>query len=172
MIIGIGGVSRAGKTSLAFRLRDCLSGLGYRCFILHQDDYVTPKAGIPRIRHKTDWEDPSSLDFARFKNLIHIAANNNDIVIVEGILIFHDVSLVEKMKKHVMVEISWETFYKRKQTDFRWETEVAPDWYLKHIWDQHHKNGLLNFPSSGMGLNGSAETDMDQLLDYISEKNK
>lgn len=166
MIIGIGGVSRAGKTSLSFRLRDRLKQMSYECFVLHQDDYVTPKESIPRVRDKIDWEDPSSLDFARFKNLIAAAAEKNDVVIAEGILVFYESELAHQMHKHIMLEITWEQFYERKQTDFRWNTEVEPDWYLSHIWDQHHRNGYINFPDSGLILDGSKPVIMDELTTY------
>ena len=47
MIIGIGGVSRAGKSTLAEKLKVHLEKAGKSVDIFCQDEYVKPKISIP-----------------------------------------------------------------------------------------------------------------------------
>ena len=48
MIIGIGGVSRSGKTSLAILIKNILEKKGESVIILSQDNYVFPDSKIPK----------------------------------------------------------------------------------------------------------------------------
>jgi len=56
MVIGIGGVSNAGKTTLATRLAKQLEP--HRVKVLCQDDFAKTLAEIPLIRGHMDWETP------------------------------------------------------------------------------------------------------------------
>ena len=64
MIIGIGEVSNAGKTTLATRLKEKLSPL--RISVLCQDNFARPTFEIPLINDHVDWEVPESIDLARY----------------------------------------------------------------------------------------------------------
>ena len=68
MVIGIGGVSRAGKTALAKRLAKHFRKEGLSTDILHQDEFVYPDEEIPKVRDKVDWEHPGSIDFERLES--------------------------------------------------------------------------------------------------------
>ena len=62
-IIGIGGCSRSGKSTLARRIKERFSDLCV--LILDMDDFVLPKDQIPKIKDRTDWELPASVDFKK-----------------------------------------------------------------------------------------------------------
>ena len=86
MTIGIGGISRSGKSTLAaliFQLftvdegnPDFFGKGGQTANILAQDDYVFPNEQIPIIRNgneiEIDWEIPESIDFQRYKKAVNI----------------------------------------------------------------------------------------------------
>jgi len=70
MIIGIGGVSRAGKSTLSELLQKRFEQIGKSTAIIEQDKYINKVEDIPKIRDKTDWESPLSINFAKFKKAI------------------------------------------------------------------------------------------------------
>jgi uridine kinase len=142
MIIGIGGVSRAGKTSYAERLKKIFTKK--RVIILSQDDFVFPENQIPKIKDRTDWECPESIDFDKFYETITISSRGHDIVIVEGLLIFYQSRITDLFDITYFLEIDKDTFMKRKSDDTRWGKE--PDWYLEHIWNSYLKFGRVGIP--------------------------
>jgi nicotinamide/nicotinate riboside kinase len=134
MIIGIGGISTAGKSKLANRLKEYFSDK--KVSVLCQDNYAMPTAQIPMINGHTNWEIPESLDFDKFYNLILEEKKSNDIVIAEGLFVFYEKRLLELFDKKIFMTISKETFLERKSIDLRWGKE--PEWYMEHIWKSHH----------------------------------
>lgn len=138
-IIGIGGVSRAGKTSLAQRISEWFVDDSVK--IIHQDDFIVPKSEMPLVKGQIDWERPESLDFTSFRNEILKQQNNYDYVIAEGLLVYGNPEVYEIFDKKIFIEISKETFLNRKTLDNRWENE--PDWYIEHIWHSHFEYGRI-----------------------------
>ncbi len=144
MIIGIGGVSRSGKTTLAKRLARHFREQGLSVVILHQDEFVFPEEQIPKARGKVDWEHPGSIDFERFRQAIRSSANTHDVVIAEGLMAFYDEHANALYDKCFFVKISKATFLERKSQDLRWGKE--PDWYIAHIWDSFQLYGQPRQP--------------------------
>lgn len=164
-IIGIGGVSRAGKTSLAERIPSFLQGR--RCIVFHQDDFVSPEEKIPLIRDRIDWESPQSLDLEKFKISIIQATLSHDWVIAEGLMAFYSKDLVQLYDKKMFVSISYETFLARRKKETRWGEE--PDWYIQHVWDSYQKMGILNNSDENvLSLNGEKPFDDQDIRDYLS----
>lgn len=139
IIIGIGGVSRAGKTSLAKSIYEWFNDDKIK--IIRQDEYVIPKTSMPLINGQLDWERPESMDFIAFRNAILSAKNHYNYVITEGLMIYYDPQVYALFDKKIYIEISKETFLSRKALDFRWEKE--PDWYIEHIWNSHFIYGRV-----------------------------
>lgn len=139
-IIGIGGVSRAGKTSLALRISDWL--VDEKVKILHQDDYVVPNSEMPLVKGQIDWEKPESLDFTTFRKEIQKAKEKYDYIIAEGLMVYSRAEVFELFDKKIYIEISKETFLSRKTLDSRWENE--PEWYIEHIWNSHFVHGRVS----------------------------
>lgn len=138
-IIGIGGVSRAGKTSLTQRIKEWF--IDSKVITIRQDEYVIPKARMPLIKGQLDWERPESMDFDSFRNAIIKAQANNDYVIAEGLMVYYNPEVYNIFDKKIFIEISKETFLNRKTLDFRWKKE--PDWYIEHIWNSHFVYGRV-----------------------------
>ena len=131
MIIGIGGVSRAGKTSLALQIQKWYGSVA----ILHQDDYIKPKNEMPTIRMHIDWERPDAYDYDSLIKAVKLAQEKCDMVVVEGLMVLCHAGLTEIMDKTIYIKISKDAFLSRKTLDKRWGNE--PEWYIEHIWNSH-----------------------------------
>ncbi len=138
--IGIGGVSRAGKTSLSNYIKSLYPTKSI--LLIEMDDFVRNEADIPKIRNHTDWEHPISVDFKRLKKTLEEALNTYDIVITEGILIFYSEDLNQLFDKRIFINVPKTVFYKRRKEETRWGAE--PDWYLDYVWKSYLKYGKLN----------------------------
>ncbi len=166
MIIGIGGVSMSGKSSLARILKKHFSRK--KVSILCQDDFIMPQNEMPQINGKTDWENPGSIDFDEFIASVVARDIENDVVIAEGLFAFHDQTLINLYDKKIFLEIPEPVFFERKKLDKRWEIE--PDWYIQHIWKSYLKFGVL--PESQkdvLTLNDTQTIDLDILMNYLSK---
>ncbi|MEP7268675.1 MAG: hypothetical protein ABI844_13690, partial [Saprospiraceae bacterium] len=130
MIIGIGGVSRAGKSTLANLLKKHIKGKTIT--ILNQDDFVK-KTGLPTIKKHIDWEHPDSLNWNQLYQTIILASKSNEIVIVEGLFAFHNKKILKMYDRLIFVNIGKNLFFTRKRKDLRWGRE--PDWFIDHIWE-------------------------------------
>jgi nicotinamide/nicotinate riboside kinase len=166
MIIGIGGVSMSGKSSLA---RDIKAQYTRKeVSILCQDDYIMPLNNMPLIEGKTDWENPASIDFDEFIASVVARDIEGDIVIAEGLFAFHDKSLNNLYDKKIFIEIPEPVFYERKKHDKRWEIE--PEWYIQHIWPSYLKYGILPEDQKDiLKFDGTKPIDIDLLMSYINK---
>jgi len=161
MIIGIGGVSNAGKTTLAKRLKESLAPLKVKT--LCQDDFPNPVNQIPMINDHVDWEIPQSIDISNYFKQVLEASKKYDVVIAEGLFAFCDERIVRHYDKKIFMTISKETFWKRKSKDFRWGKE--PEWYMDHIWESHFKCGALHtLDKDTLILSGDGQIDLNQLI--------
>ena len=139
MIIGIGGASRSGKTSLALSIQKNLEDQGQTSIVISQDTYIFDEKDIPKVRDRIDWEHPESIDFEGFKDAILHARATFSHVIAEGLFCFYDRDIVNLFDKKYFIDISKDTFLKRKSEDTRWGFE--PAWYIEHIWKSYLKYG-------------------------------
>lgn len=139
MIIGIGGISRAGKSFLADAIGQLYSKKGKSVRILEQDHYVFPVDQIPRIRDHVDWEVPASIDWPRLLGDCEAAAREVDLLVVEGLLLYSHEGLRAAIDYLIHITLDYETFLTRKRQDLRWGRE--PEWYIRYIWEAHQEHG-------------------------------
>ena len=168
MIIGIGGVSRSGKSSLANWLTENLVSSGKQVRVFHQDDFVFAESLIPQIKNRVDWEHPASIDFNAFFSALEKSNKEADVVIGEGLMTFYDKETNALFDKRLFVEIDRETFLDRKAQDDRWGYE--PPWYIEHIWTSYLTFGKL--PSAGVEaliLNGTEKWEEQPIWNYIND---
>jgi nicotinamide/nicotinate riboside kinase len=162
MIIGIAGVSRSGKTTLADLIQKKLIEQGETVIVLHQDDYVMPENEIPKIRHRIDWECPQSIDFQRFKSKILEEKTAYKHVITEGLLNFWDKDINLLFEKKIFVEISKKTYLERRQKEKRWGFE--PKWFYEHVWQSYLKYGKHGLGDKTIMLSGENDFDLKIVL--------
>jgi len=164
LLIGIGGVSRSGKTRLARQLHACFSNC--TAAIINQDDYIHSAFQMPWIKEELDWEDPESLDFHRMYYEIGWLSKSVDVLIVEGLFAFYYPELNEKYDKKILVQLDYQVFRKRKLQDERWGK--VPEWYIKHIWDSHLKFGLPENMNDVLEVEGKHAFNMKKILAFIN----
>lgn len=163
-IIGIGGVSRSGKSTLAQRLKEALAP--NHVLSLDLDEYVFDEKEIPHIKGHPDWEVPESIDYARVLRAIAENKSEYDVIIVEGILAFANSSLNDQYDLTVFMEISKDTYFERRRLETRWGKD--PEWYLKHVWETHLKYG--QYREADFVLSGEteiSEADLQQVIQKI-----
>ncbi len=167
MIIGIGGVSTAGKTTLTALLRSCFAGKSISA--LCQDDFVKPIDQIPLINNRVNWEHPNSIDHQKFIDAIRAESQENEVVIAEGLMVFFDEDTRKLFNKRLYVEIDFKTFRKRKARDKRWGYE--PPWYIQHIWDSFLQyGGIPDDEAEYLIVDGTIRFETHIITDYINRK--
>ncbi len=164
MIIGIGGISNAGKSKLAKMI--AAASPNKKVYLICQDDYAFQTKDIPLIRDHTDWEVPESLDFERIHNDLIANIPENDIVIVEGIFAFNYAKTNDLYHKRIYLTLEKDEFLKRKNTDLRWGKE--PEWYMHHIWENHLKYTIAKNLSNVMIIDATNEIDIKKIIDFIN----
>ena len=157
-VIGIGGISRSGKTTLANQLGQLLNAP-----VLHQDQFNA--SPLPEINGHVDWETPAAVDYPRLITAIQEAGNQSDHVIVEGILIYASPKLNSLFDKRLVLTLTENEFKRRKSRDLRWGKE--PDWYIHHIWTGFIRYG---YPPDGAyiqldGISLPGADEVKELLD-------
>jgi uridine kinase len=168
MIVGIGGVSLAGKSKLASEIMQHLPDKGVA--ILCQDNFVFPSGQILKIKDHIDWECPESIDFDRFYDAVKEGCKNNDLVIAEGLMAFHDEKVNDLYQKKIFIEIHKAQFKKRKTIDTRWGIE--PEWYIEHIWESYLKYGQIPVGMKDiLVLKGNHPIDMTVVINYLYNLN-
>ena len=156
MIIGIGGVSRSGKSSLAQWLsrefKDSIS--------LSLDDFAYPRHKLPKVNGLYDWEVPPAYNFDRLLQTTKKMHQLHAVVIVEGILVFHDHRLNDLFDRRILLQIDRNEFLERRTKETRWGNE--PRWYLDYTWESYQRHGsqckgdhvvlsgLKPFPTTGL----------------------
>lgn len=171
MVIGIGGVSRSGKSTLANLLVTYFRKTGKKAIIFHQDDFVFPETQIPLVKGKTDWESPLSIDFKLLLEVVSDFKNRFDVVIVEGFFAFYDTDLNSNYDKRIYIKVKKETFFIRKFMDTRWG--YIPTWYMTHIWKSFLKYGRPQFSKNEyLQTSGEDEFDMVKILKYLESNSK
>lgn len=166
MIIAIGGVSRAGKTTLARKIRDLFHPKSVT--VLCQDDFVKPIQEIPSVNDRIDWEHPDSIDHHAFKVAIMAESEENEIVIAEGLMVFYDAETEALFDKKILIQIDFDTYLRRKKKDLRWGAE--PDWYIKHIWESYLKYGNPIDDGSFMKLDCIKDYHLAAVSQYLMDK--
>lgn len=162
-IIGIGGCSRSGKSSLAKNIKKHLANK--RVLLLDTDDFVFSATQIPKIKDRTDWERPESVDFERLCQTINDKKDQYDVLVIEGILVFANEHLLNLFDTTVQIEISQKTFLARRKHESRWGEE--PNWFIDYVWESYLRYGL--FPKADFTFSGEEEihqTALSEILDF------
>ena len=171
-MIGIGGVSRAGKTELSNFLCQRFKTFGYNAISIHQDEFAYFANEIPKIKDRVDWENPNSIDTNKYQFAIEEAKQKGfDVIITEGILNFYDDKFIQLFDKKIFVEIQRATFEKRKAEDERWGSE--PDWYIEHIWNSYEKYGktILASDTDFLRIFGENRSAYETVWEYVFPEN-
>ncbi len=161
MILGIGGVSRAGKTTLAENLKKALIKKKKSVDIFALDDFVKSQSALTIIDGVPDWERPSTIKWDLLMSKIE--KSKADVKIVEGLFTFYPASIRIIFDKKLFLEIEKPLFLERKSIDKRWDDE--PAWYADHVWKSYQKYGKTKGDDKEyIFLDGSKPIDLNTLI--------
>ena len=162
LVVGIAGVSRAGKTSLATQIKEYEERL--ITVILPMDEFVAPEKEFPKINGVPNWEIPESVDYTKLIKSIKENKPVTDLILVEGILIYNNRVLWDLFDIRLFIDLSEKDFFKRKNQDHRWNES---GWYLKHIWDSHLTHGTIH-QEECKHINGAQEFDLNKITKWLN----
>lgn len=163
MIIGIGGASRSGKSTLSQIISSLLPQ--HQIANISIDDYLQPDNKLPKIKDHIDWEIPSAYDLDKFKNDILLCSKKKQFVIAEGFLIFHEPTIDKLFDLKFFITISEPVFMKRKAIDLRWGAE--PLWYKKYIWSCFLNYGVPKALDNYYVISGEKYFDTEELRSVL-----
>lgn len=167
MIIGIGGASRSGKTTLARMIVNHFRDSGKTAISLYQDDFVFPTTRIPLIKDKVDWERPESINFDLLREVVDFYKTKFEILVIDGFLAFYDEKLNTEFDRRIFVNISKETYLKRKAEDLRWGP--IPGWFFEHIWESYLKYGIPDFSQADyIQVSGESKHNIEEVLALLN----
>ena len=155
-IIGVGGATRSGKTSLCKNIIKYLNS--DEKHIIHLDDFFSLEL---LYKYKNNWEIPEVIEWdyliEDIENIkYNISYKNQKFVLVEGFLIFKQ-PLFYKFNKSIFIWVSKEEGKKR-----RMETKPVPeDYYESLVWPNYLRN---NFHLAKMKLNKEKMLGKDILV--------
>lgn len=166
MLIGIGGCSRSGKSTLAADLTWHFRCQNFKVIALSQDDFVHKIKEIPLINNQTDWDTPLSIDYELLIETCQFLQQKFDVVIVEGLYAFYYSALNALFDRSIMVEISESTFRLRRHTETRWGAE--PEWFIDHVWASYLKFGKPSFNKNLLTVSGESPFVLEEIITYFS----
>ena len=169
MIIGIGGPSRSGKSTLARLLVNHYRDSGLTSIVIYQDDFVFPTPLIPKIKDKVDWECPDSINHNLLLEIVAFYKTRFHVLIIDGFLAFHDPRLVKQYNKKLFVEVTKETYLLRKENDLRWGD--IPRWFFEHIWNSYIEYGIPDFSKQDyIRISGETEYDIKKIIPLLEKE--
>lgn len=161
-VIAIGGVSRSGKTSLAHWLHQRLPN----SMVLSQDDFVIPAELISKVRDRTDWEHPDSINWQAWQRAVTSNVPDCNYLIMEGLFMFQESASAIAIDHYYYLGMEKEAFVEERKKEQRWGKE--PSWFIEHVWDSHFIHGL---PENDIELNNYHNiqpADYHQILAQIT----
>ena len=161
ILIGIGGISRAGKSKLAEYLKQHLLDTD----VINQDNFVKGHSELPIVRDRIDWEHPDSIDWPSLKERIYKSLQNHSYTLLEGLFAFHDKQIESQMGLKINLSLDKPRFLDLKEADGRWGKE--PSWFIEHIWQSHLKYGQLNDENNLMKIHNIDNSDYQLIMQQV-----
>ncbi|KAK2178622.1 hypothetical protein NP493_537g00008 [Ridgeia piscesae] len=167
-IIGIGGVTNGGKTTLSARLKQQLPNV----HILNMDCYYWPDDSphhimLPQFNY-ANWEVPSSVDFVRLladtekwvETVRKQPPGGRHILLIEGILIYNFRPLLQYFNKKYAFTLSLQECRTRRRQ--RRYVPPDPDGYFDAIvWPHYLENSMqIEQQNDIVYLDGSVDVDV------------
>lgn len=161
ILIGIGGVSRAGKSKLAHYLEQQLLDTN----TISQDNFVKSKSEIPTIKDRVDWEHPDSIEWDSLKKEIYKSLKNHSYTLLEGLFAFYNKEIENQMSIKINLTIDKQRFLNLKDVDQRWGNE--PKWFIEHIWQSNLRYGQINDEAHLLKIHNIEANNYNSILEQV-----
>jgi uridine kinase len=173
MVIGIGGVSRSGKSMLSKFLK---KHSNKNTIEIHLDEYPKhpgqwdifskyPFFYLCKVHKLFDVEHPIAIDFNQMYYDILAARRENEVVIVEGFLATYDARIKNLFDKYIHITLSKDIFTQRRIQDFRCNL-----WYANHVWKSFMKHGNNYSDLNHIVINGDKGIDVQAVLRFVCDQ--
>lgn len=159
----IAGLSRSGKSSFAKALISSFDSAIH----LEQDKFVSAEKDIPKIKDRTNWELPESINKAKWNEALEKALQDSQLVVAEGIFCFHELKWIQQADFTLLLDSSKKEFLKRRKQEKRWGHE--PDWYLEYVWQAHLKYHNPHAIVPDLTLKHWTSKELNMVIDRLKE---
>lgn len=181
-IIGISGGTASGKSTLASRLADSLSGLRLKLF--HMDDYFKPESVRPKtvspVSGKVYFDDngPETIYHERLRGDLAAAAGSGeyDVILIEGLFALWYDWLYAQLDLKLFVDCQADERavrrLRRNMTQMGMDFEKIAEFYLDMVRYQHEQYVEPTKWRADIILNGAypSDTAIQMLSAFIQEK--
>jgi len=169
VVVGIGGASRSGKSTLSRLLDAHWRSQGVRCVVIHQDNFFVAEKPIT-ITHNGlcplsfhNWEVAEAVHFKSMIRVItdakHQAQSSGEkvYIVVEGFLLYWHPKVVELLDIRLFINIDRSTcYYRRLEANSTW---ASPEpnfeaYFDSLIWPAYVKQSqnVLSLPSAAITI--------------------
>jgi uridine kinase len=176
--IGIAGGSGSGKTTLSKYLAHGLSD--FKVKVIHMDKYYKKERPVTVAdfsgRAYEDFNDPAAVDLNKvLEDLNDSLSSEDDVLIIEGFLLFHFPQLRECLDYKVFVDCQSDERLARRLGKFsneRYSMDEAIKEYLDVVRVSHDRYVEPTRWHADFIINGSLSTQKgsQMLLDWVSQK--
>lgn len=178
LVVGLGGVTNGGKTTMCNSLKDLFSSNKYNlCVIsMYLDNYFRSPDDpnhihLPEYNHH-DWDSLNALDIDRF--LIDIETNrfNCDILLVEGFLIFN-IPLSSDKKSLFDLSYYFDLPYEeclRRRLGRNYDPPDPENYFQGHVWHAYVKaknEAIERFNKDKFLVVNTAEQSFEKIEEII-----
>ena len=150
MIIGVGGPTRAGKTSTAAWYAEICRERGYTVRVISQDDYSRKRLAPVLPDGRRNYEVPQATDWRSFHRAVAAARRTCQITIVEGFLLFHDPPAAFDLG---VFEISQDEAQRRRCVE-AWGHKQSPQFFDAYTWPSYLRFGTAR-PSTTLTVDAT-----------------
>ena len=173
LVVGLGGVTNGGKTTMCRSLERLFSSEKYHCRVLsmHLDHYFRSEDDphhrhLPEFDHH-DWESVNALDIDLFIADVHMNRQKCDLLLVEGFLIFNIGFPSERDTFDLLYyfDLPYEECLRRR-LQRHYVPPDPPGYFQGHVWSsfiKSKKEALDRFQQSNLVILNTEEESFDSI---------
>ncbi|XP_067939218.1 nicotinamide riboside kinase 2-like isoform X2 [Watersipora subatra] len=150
-VIGFGGVSCGGKTTLSTKIKSTLPST---CVTYHQDDYYWPEEHSFWKNDGTDnWDDISAFDLEKLlKDLQEEISQGTPYIILDGIMLYEDKRLDNLINDKYFFTLPFDLFEERRLRRNYQPPEPFPLYYKEVYWPVYQQQLVLVRKRADIGV--------------------
>jgi nicotinamide/nicotinate riboside kinase len=175
LIVGLGGVTNGGKTSMCQSLKRLFSSNKYnlRVVPMHLDDYFrapddSNHAHLTEFNHH-DWDSLNALDVDRFVSDIESNRYKCDLLLIEGFLIFNIPRLNQSFDLIYYFDLPYEECLRRR-SGRNYDPPDPKGYFEGHVWHAYlkaKKEAFEQYNNKKIIIANTIENSFDKLEENI-----
>ncbi|CAF1390719.1 unnamed protein product [Adineta steineri] len=175
IIVGLGGVTNGGKTTMCKSLEHLLSSTksNFRVKSMHLDNYFRPNDDPHHIHldefNHHDWDCLEAIDTEKFVHDIELNRYQCDLLLIEGFLIFNISNAKELYDLIYYFDLPYEECHRRRSSR-NYDPPDPKNYFEKHVWQVHLKTKqevLEYFNKKKLVIVNTKEESFDKIQERI-----